>query len=97
MLTTAHVQTRSRTRLIAAASGLLAAALAAGAASPPASARSVDAPLYDGVNRFEVAVPAVSGLRPPIIRYRTIPADAKCRLTRLSYVAAWRSATATGG
>jgi hypothetical protein len=87
MPTTPHVQTRSRTRLIAAASGLLAVAVAAGAAPPPASARSVDAPLYDGVNRFEVAVPAVSGLRPPIIRYRTIPADVKCRLTRLSYVA----------
>jgi len=87
MLTTPHLQTRSRTRLVAAASGLLAAALAAGAASPPASAGSVDAPIYDGVNRFEVAIPHVPGVRLPLIRYRTIPAGADCRLTRLSYVA----------
>jgi hypothetical protein len=87
MLTTRHLQTWSRTRLIAAASGLLTAALAAGAAPPPAWAASVDAPIYGGVNRFEVAVPSVSGLRPPLIRYRTLPADVNCRLTRLSYVA----------
>lgn len=86
MLITPHVQTRSRARLIAAASGLLAAALA-GAAPPPASAGSVDAPIYDGVNRFEVAVPHVRGVGPPLIRYRTIPADVKCRLFQLSFVA----------
>jgi hypothetical protein len=87
MLTTRHVQTRSRNRLIAVASGVLAAVLAAGAAPPPASAGSVHARIYDGVNRFELAVPHVRGVGPPLIRYRTIPADVKCRLTQLSYVA----------
>jgi len=59
MLTTRLVQTRSWNRLIAVASGVLAAALAAGAAPPPASAGSVHARIYDGVNRFELAVPHV--------------------------------------
>jgi hypothetical protein len=78
---------RSRNRLIAVAFGLLVAALAGGAASPAASARPVDLPIHAGVNRFEVAVPPVSGLRQPLIRYRTTPCDAHCRLSALSYVA----------
>lgn len=87
MLTTLRLQTRSRTRLIAAVAGVLAAAFAVGAAPPPAAAGSVEAPIYDGVNRFEVGIPQVPGVRPPLIRYRTIPTDLPCRLSGLSYVA----------
>jgi hypothetical protein len=87
MLPAPPVRIRSRTALTVAASGVLAAALAAGAAPPSASAGQVDTPIYRGDNRFEVAVPSVPGLLPPTLGYRTLPANANCRLTELSYVA----------
>jgi hypothetical protein len=63
---TSGVRTRSCARLMAAVLGVLVVTFAVGLAPPRASAESVQAPIYDGVNRFEVGIPQDQPLAFPL-------------------------------
>ena len=75
--------TRTSGRLATAAAAAALALLAAPAGSSAATIR--EAPLYAGTNAFTVSVPHTTGTRPPLVRYRVLPAGADCRLASFGY------------